>query len=165
MFFWFALKFQQMNNIDKIRLECAYEIIELQKELIVSERKVIELLMRELNEKNILLSQHMAAAYENVAQLTRARAGDGNEPITAKSPSEPADPLAEDRSMIATVRFNCLQCKSTYSSQSNLNQHVRRVHNHECVSCSHCPKTFARRGILRKHIANKHRQISGQSNL
>lgn len=61
----------------------------------------------------------------------------------------------------------CFKCREVFSSQSNLNRHLRRVHNQtnqvvsyakECTlfQCEACKISFKKNAELRNHLEIKH---------
>ncbi|CAH0395024.1 unnamed protein product [Bemisia tabaci] len=50
----------------------------------------------------------------------------------------------------------CPVCGHVYSNLSNLRQHIRLIHNPECVTCPLCSKTFKNKLYLKRHLISFH---------
>ena len=57
-------------------------------------------------------------------------------------------------------QFKCVECGKTYKTQSNLNKHIKLVH--ECRKdhiCTECGNAFAQKSHLDQHISAKHSKV------
>ena len=57
-------------------------------------------------------------------------------------------------------RISCLQCDKSYSSQSNLNKHVKVAHLQiKDNKCDYCDITFSYIGNKLRHIKQVHNKL------
>ena len=53
--------------------------------------------------------------------------------------------------------YQCTQCPKTYARRSGLKRHVRAVHDEgTAYQCPHCPKTYKWKATLHNHVKIKH---------
>jgi uncharacterized Zn-finger protein len=54
-------------------------------------------------------------------------------------------------------QFQCSICNKTFSTNTNLQRHIKTVHEKiKRFTCAHCPKSFYRKEHLQRHIARCH---------
>ncbi|KAL1448897.1 hypothetical protein WDU94_000147 [Cyamophila willieti] len=51
-------------------------------------------------------------------------------------------------------RFPCSQCEKTFSKNSNLQKHIRHIHDGKKYPCSLCDKVFAAKDRFIQHLDN-----------
>ena len=55
------------------------------------------------------------------------------------------------------MTYLCVTCSKVFSTQSNLNYHVKTIHLKECnFKCLHCQKSFTQNSSLQTHIKTVH---------
>jgi uncharacterized Zn-finger protein len=70
--------------------------------------------------------------------------------IGVSMPLALATPLA--RKDIQIQRYSCPICSKVFMVKSNLNRHIKNVHDSETFICEKCDKSFGRKDSLKKHI-------------
>ena len=53
-------------------------------------------------------------------------------------------------------KFSCPHCGLTFIRKGNLHVHIKSVHEGEKFPCSHCKSTFTQKGNLKTHIKSVH---------
>lgn len=57
--------------------------------------------------------------------------------------------------------FKCSECDSAFKQKITLVRH-KKTHTGEKIPCDHCPKSFSRTAVLKKHIIRNHAQVEPQ---
>lgn len=124
------------NELAKMGFALAITKAELLSELIVAERKVIQLQI-ELNNANVV-----PTIMSTLDASTKGAAG-ATSPV--KDISAPK------------FKYKCIQCNKVYKTASNCRQHFRTKHLGVRVPCKFCDKTFSRNSTLQMHLKRMHK--------
>ena len=62
----------------------------------------------------------------------------------------------ETRSVGTQAGYSCTECQSVYSSNGNLQRHVRAIHEAHVYLCQFCGLCYVRHFNLRKHMLKIH---------
>ena len=55
------------------------------------------------------------------------------------------------------VKYNCTTCNSSFTHKSNMNQHIKKVHEEiKPFTCDICDKSLGLKNHLKRHILEKH---------
>ena len=62
------------------------------------------------------------------------------------------DYLRDNAKTHIEVDFECDHCQEIFKNKQSLKQHVKTIHGNKALLCILCPKTFARKDYLVKHM-------------
>ena len=67
----------------------------------------------------------------------------------------------KDRRYVVRVngKYECDQCDKTYNSSSEINRHIKSIHDGVKYACEQCDKQFSEQSKLKRHTESKHEGV------
>ena len=69
------------------------------------------------------------------------------------------DYLRDNAKTHIEVDFECDHCQEIFKNKQSLKQHVKTIHGNKALLCILCPKSFARKDYLVKHMESSEKKM------